>query len=617
MRNPTQAVLKVIKSAVIAFERYPAVIINAAAFTIVTLVRIQLDWPVYEPYDFVLNCLMLSFALGAILGLAAIAHAQSKYDNRKAFMTANFISIIAAIATFIILYFTSGVESPYITSGYKKISEIADTRAAVIMIVSYLYFIVLGGKTTEESNFSKSFFMSHKAFFIALIYGLAVMGGGSGVAGAVQALLYRGMSSKVYSYIGTLSGFFAFTVFVGYFPDFRKDAEDSHWETAQRQPRFIEILLGYIMTLIMSALTVVLILWAGKTILEGMEAPFVRLSSIASAFAIGGIWLHILVTDNETGPSRFYRRTYPFAVIFILIFEAWALVAQLMKFGLKTEEYNFSLIWIGALCSAVFLIIKKDKAHHLIVAIISILIIISVLPSVGYYALPVKNQTKRLEKLLTAEGILQNGELKPAATEPDRDTRRAITEAVVYLAYVDNAKLPLWFDNNIRDNDKFKDALGFDQVYNDSDYYDYKKVKNVYFYLKNDAVDISEYQWGADMERSYKREGEYVEIQGERGLYKIIWEADRSGDSNIIKILLNENELVRSDFSELKENLMSKYPPVDSRDVYAPAEDMSIVLEGEGFKVLVVFDYITLYAYSEKEEYTFYFKPHIFYFKEY
>jgi len=47
---------------------------------------------------------------------------------------------------------------------------------------------------------------------------------------AVQDLLNRDMSEKVYIYLSTLSGFLAFTIFVGYFPDFKKDSEDPHNE---------------------------------------------------------------------------------------------------------------------------------------------------------------------------------------------------------------------------------------------------------------------------------------------------------------------------------------------------------------------------------------------------
>jgi hypothetical protein len=136
-------------------------------------------------------------------------------------------------------------------------------------------------------DFAKSFFMTHKAFFIALIYGAVMFAGGAGVAGTVQALLYKDMSRKVYMYIGTIAGFLAYSIFIGYFPDFSKNNDDPKRDMVQKQPRFIEILFEYIMLPLALALTAVLLIWSVKTIITGEQVPFMRLSSIAAGFATG------------------------------------------------------------------------------------------------------------------------------------------------------------------------------------------------------------------------------------------------------------------------------------------------------------------------------------------
>ncbi len=113
--------------------------------------------------------------------------------------------------------------------------------------------------------------------------------------------------------------------------------------------RFIEILLEYIVIPIVLALTVVLLIWAGKTVISGLGSSFIRLSEIAAAYTVGGIWLHILVTHYETGLAKWYRRIYPVAALIILAFEAWAFLNELQKTSLTMIIYSFIVIWIIAL----------------------------------------------------------------------------------------------------------------------------------------------------------------------------------------------------------------------------------------------------------------------------
>jgi hypothetical protein len=277
------------------------------------------------------------------------------------------------------------------------------------------------------------------------------------------------MSSKVYLYIGTLSGFIAFTIFIGYFPDFRLGAADEHRETAQRKPRFIEILFVSILVPILLALTIVLLIWATKTVISGVHVSFLQLAIIAAAYSISGLWLHIMISNYEAGLAKLYRRIYPFSSLVILVFEAWALLKQLLYSGLKITEYTFILIWIVAVLSAILLLTLKTKAHPIIAMVTCLVAVVSVLPIVGYHALPVTAQVVRLEKLLVQEGMLENNHLSPAVTEPESAVRVAITDAVVFLTNAKDTKLPVWLDKDLNKYDVFKNVLGFEQTWPEGD----------------------------------------------------------------------------------------------------------------------------------------------------
>lgn len=615
MENLIHSTSKVFKGSAKAFERYPIVIANAVAFSIITIIRIHMDWPKQEAYNFLFNCLHLSFALGAIFSLALITAVQSRYNDKKIFQLANILGIIVTAITIILLYYFGGIYPEHSSMRHQSVSSIAAARVGVVIFVSILAFIILAGYQEEQSDFPKSFFMFHKAFIIALIYGLVIMLGTSGVAGAVKALLYRDLSSNVYGYIATISGFLSFTIFVGYFPDFRKGVIDKQREIAQKQPRFIEILFGYIMIPIMLALTFVLILWTIKTIMDGMEVPFIRLSSIASSYAIGGICLYIMSAHYKTNMAKFYKKIYPIAAIFILVFEAWALVVQLQKYGIKTTEYIFALIWIGTLISVILLMLKKEKTYHFIVIIASILAIISVTPYIGYNDFPVTSQVSRLEKLLEKEGMLKDENIVPAIKEPEENIRESITDAVEYLGSIENGRLPKWFHKDFINDENFKKTFGFEKLFPK-----YDEILDDYMgtslFLRPEVIDIKGYRWAVSMQDIYSEENEFVTVNGDKGIYKVYWQVNQQDGVPFLKILLNDKVIVDLNMNEYLDRIAKKFPPEKMEESPAKLEDMSLKFETSEINIMLIFSNVQINSDSNKDKINYWINPNTLYFNE-
>ncbi len=609
----TRSIAQIFKGAMKAFQTFPVTIACALAFSIVTMVRIQIDWPQQEANNLLFNSLHWSFALGGLFGLAAITGVQTRINTRTSFLAANLLGAAAAVVTFLSLYLPGGVAQA--GSRYATVSAVAASRVGVGLLVSFLVFIVLAAYPKDQSDFARSFFMTHKAFFIALIYGGVIMAGASGVAGAIKALIYRQMSMKVFEYIGTLVGFLAFTMFIGYFPDFRKGQIDEKREAAQKQPRFIEILFGYIMIPIVLALTAVLLAWTGKTLISGLSSSFTQLAGIASSYTVGGIWLHVMVTHYETGLARFYRRVYPIAALVILAFEAWALLRELNRVGLKMDIYSFTIIWIIALSAAILLLILKANAHQPIVGIICALAIVSVLPLVGYQALPVTAQVNRLEKLLISQNMLTGGQLIPAATEPDQQIRESITDAVNYLTGANEAKLPAWFDKDLNDGATFRARLGFDQTWPTIEAEPVNQPQGYLatsLYLPNGAIDISNYRWAVKLQSfggEFKAESESTAtIKGDKGTYKIYWQTNQNIPRGIPQLIitLDDRVIIEQDMNDYLDQVSKAYPPGDMKQRAATFQDMSMQLESPEVNVLLVFGNVDINVDTQQDTINYY-----------
>jgi hypothetical protein len=412
------------------------------------------------------------------------------------------------------------------------------------------------------------------------------MAGTSGVAGAVQGLLYRDMSEKVYMYLSTISGFLAFTIFVGYFPDFNKDGEDPHRKVAQKQPRFLEILLEYILVPIVLALTVVLILWAGKTVIQGIGNPFMVLSGIAAAYTLGGLWLHLMVSDYESEIAKFYRKIYPFSALIILVFEAWALVTRLQESGLKTEEYMFSIIWIVALISAVLLIIKKSKAYKVIIITLCVAAVLVVMPFIGYQDLTINMQLNRLENILTNQDMLVDDKIIPTEEELDEDIKIAITDAVTFISYSsENKKLPGWFDRNLADSVEFRQKFGFEKTWQS-----YEEPTNQYMSryltLPTTPINISDYDWVVNYE-FLKEEG--ITLEGKNGQYEIYWNQMRDNRIPKLTVILNGETIIEEDMNEYLRKIENKYPPGEKMEQQPTIEDMTYIINTEKAEIMLEF----------------------------
>lgn len=582
------------KGAVGALKTFPAAIGHGAAFTAVTLVRIQLDWPQQEAWNFLFNCLHWAFALGAVFSLAAITAAAVRSADRRMFLVANLTAVAVSAVTFVLLYLFGGT----VPDGgrFAMVSGIAATRVSAGMFLCLLGFIVLAASGNRgRSDIARSLFMVHKGFFIALIYGLVIMGGTSGVAGAVQGLLYQGMSGKVYMYIAALSGFLAFTIFVGYFPDFHQDAPEEDWETAQKQPRFIEILFGAIMVPIVLALTLVLLVWAGRTVAAGTWPRFEVLASITTSFVAGGVWLHIMVTHHDSALAVFYRKVYPVAALIILGFSVWALVVQLGRSGLQLTEYSFSLLWLFAGVSAALLIIRQQRAHLPMVALIGTLAVFAVLPVLGYHALPVRAQIARLEGLLVSQNMLVENTLVPAPAEPDREVRASITDAVLYLSRAEQARLPEWFDPDLQRMDVFGEAMGFEQVWPEFDP-PMERYMGTSLSLPSGALDISGYRWAVQMQDRYAEGGMRATVDGRKGSYLIQWKTNPPYDVPELIISLDGRVILDEDMNPFIDRTLEAYPPGSRQPVQAELEDMILTLESPDVEVLLVFRFVEIYA---------------------
>ena len=612
MNNLSLAINKVFKGAAKSFQRFPAAIASAIALSIVLIIKITMDWETQKTYSLLFDSIQMSLILGAVFSMAAVMLEEIRADKEKTFFRlANIAGIVLAIISFLLLYFYGGrtLEDKNV-----YLSGIAMARINVAILISAIAFVYIISKAKAVDSFSDSFFITHKALIVTGIYGLVIMAGVSGVLGAFQALIYRQMDYRIYQYLGVAVGFLTFTMFLGYFPSFRGMEGLDDIKKVEEQPRFIYVLFGSILVPIMMALTVVLLIWCVMMLSRGLDASFNRLSSIASAYVIIGIWLHMMVSKHQTKLSEFYKKAYPFAGVLILIFEAWALFVELNKFGLKTAEYSFLMIWIFAVISVFLLIFLKEKAYRKIAITASVIAVIWVLPIIGYQDITFNSQVNRLERILIEQGLLVNDNIVTTDKEVEYVKRGEITDAVDFISYSEKTNKPKWFKKDLNQDITFKDTFGFEKTY--GVYPEPSDYNSTNLRLKTKVIDINGYSLSLNVminEKTGTLEN-YNTFQGKKGNYEITMVNDSSGIPKIT-VKLENNIIIEKDLDKYLSDLLKKYPSQENRMVDVPFEDMNVVLEDEDISILFVFNNIDFYNDQIKDSTNHYVNLHGLYVK--
>lgn len=594
------SITKILKGAMESFSRFPVSIISAIIISIVAIIRISMGWEKQKTYNLLFDSIQLSFLLGAVFSMAAVAYEEIEPDKKEGiFQFSNIAGIILAVISFLLLYFFGGLAPD---DGIVYLSNISIARISAAIFISAVAFVYIISKSKTIDNFSDGFFISHKAFVISAIYGIVTMIGVSGVLGAFQALVYNEMSFKVYQYLGVGVGFLTYTIFLGYFPSFSQTEKTDKIKRAEEQPRFIFVLFSYILVPIMLALTVVLLIWSIRVLMSGVDVSFTQLSSIASSYVIAGIWLHIMVSKHKTKAAKFYKIAYPFSAILVLAFEAWALIDQLGKFGIRTVEYSFIMIWVFGAISVILIIFARDRAYRDIAILAMVISIIGVMPEIGYQDITFNSQIERLEEILTQEDMLVNDEIvKKESVE--RKEKAQITEAVDFIANSEKTDLPSWFKEDLIKGEIFKETFGFSKTYGiDEDLNEYRGIN---LRLGNEAIDISDYTLSLKLDRNRNKESA-ISFKNDKGEYKFYVDYMDSGIPQIT-VKRDEKIIIKESLENYLHALTLKYPLDSGRRMEEiPLGDMTTIIEGEGISMLVVFENIDIYNASE-EDYTDYY----------
>ncbi|NLA86228.1 MAG: DUF4153 domain-containing protein, partial [Clostridiales bacterium] len=226
-------------------------------------------------------------------------------------------------------------------------------------------------------------------------------------------------------------------------------------------PKFLEVLLSYIIIPLTVILTLVLLIYillniGGRFWTDNLLEPMLI------AYSITVIIVTLLVSRLEKTPAGLFRRIFPKVLMPIALFQVIASMLLLKDTGVTYGRYFVILYGVFAVFSGAVLSLKPAGKSGVIALALVALSAVSLIPPVDAFSVSRNSQIASLEATLEKNGMLQSGVIMPDGSIPDEDKARIIT-SIRYLNETEELGTIPWLpsDFNGYDDAEFYETFGF------------------------------------------------------------------------------------------------------------------------------------------------------------
>ena len=323
-----------------AVARFPLTTVFLVAAAIMNAIDINQIERNYLEY-------LLTFVVGAFLSAVAESAYERFFNKGSArYMLMSFVVLLTAGYYFII---KSAPE-------YSMSVNIRTGVALFALLIAFIWIPAIKSKV----SFNKSFMISFKAFFIALFFSGVIYGGIAIILGATDTLIFS-IDYKAFSHsaniIFLLFGPLYFLSLIPLYPG--KENMDKHdqlekIEHAANCPKFLEILISYIIIPLIAVFTLILVIY----IVQNISGDFWRdnlLEPMLVSYAITVILVYILASEIENKFAAFFRMVFPKVLVPIVVFQIISSIISLGDTGVTHTRYYVILFGIFAAIAGVFL----------------------------------------------------------------------------------------------------------------------------------------------------------------------------------------------------------------------------------------------------------------------
>jgi hypothetical protein len=434
-----------------AISRYPL----TAAFLLAAAVVNTIDINTGKDY----SKFLVTFVVGAFLG-AVVQVAYERFSNKSS----NRLILMGAAVLLTAGYYLIIMTAP-------KLGMEIGIRTSVALFALLIAFIWVP-VIKSEISFNESFMAAFKSFFNSLFFSSIIYGGISIIIAAVNELLFS-VNYRAYSYTANIVFIlFAPMYFLSLIPiypgveDNEKtqeimDTRKEKIESAAHCPKFLEILISFILIPLIAVFTIILLIYIIRNI-GGKFWTDNLLEPMLVSYSITVILLYILASGLENKFTVFFRRVFPKVLVPIVLFQIVSSVLSLGGTGITHTRYYVILFGIFAAAAGVILSIIPVRKNGIVAAMLIGFALVSIIPPVDAFTISRASQTVTLRNVLLKNSMLDNNIIKPNASIPDED-KKTIVKVINYLSMMEYTNKIKWLPKDFSIYDDFNKTFGFNE----------------------------------------------------------------------------------------------------------------------------------------------------------
>ncbi|SHI48935.1 protein of unknown function [Dethiosulfatibacter aminovorans DSM 17477] len=433
-----------------AFSRFPL----TALFLVAIVV---LDGMMINDYDLDFEKYLATFAVGACLSMVF----QMAYERFCTRLAARIMFMVIAILLTLGYYLT--------VMNLSEFSEEIGVKTMVVIFGLLIGFLWVPSIRSRIS-FNESFMAGFKAFFIALFFSGVLMAGLSMIYGATDQLLFD-VSEKIYPHTANIVFvLFAAMYFLSLTPKYPGIKELASGEEELKSieadvskftfcPKYLEILISYIIVPLSMVFTVILLLYIVRNI-GGVFWEDDLLEPMLVSYIVVVILLYILASRLENQLASVFRKVFPKVLLPIVLFQTVNSFLRIGSYGLTYGRYYVILFGIFAFISGLVFTFRSVEKNGLVPMVLIICIAISVVPPVDAFTVSRTSQIRMFKNVLVNNGMLKDGEIvaNPEIDEEEKEKISEITEYLYHMDYTDDIE---WLPEDFEYYEDFNDVFGF------------------------------------------------------------------------------------------------------------------------------------------------------------
>ena len=457
-----------------SISRYPLTVLFLIAVAVLNSFMIENPREDYARY-------LLTFLVGAMLSIVG----QMVYERFFTQLNARYLLMGGAVLLTTGYYFAVGPQTQY---------NIAITvKTSVALFALMIAFIWIPSIKSVKVPFHRSFLSALKAFFTTVLFTGVLIGGISGIFYATDYLLFN-VDYKILSHLMNIVGsLFAPIYFLSMTPLYPGKREelipDEAWakrgETLDRQfmvPRFLEILISYIIIPLTAIYTLILVIYVVMNI-GGEFWTNNLMEPLLVSYAIIVIIVYILACNLENKFADLFRKIFPKILIPIVVFQTIASFLKIREMGVTHGRYYVILFGIFATIAGVIFSFMKPKHNGLIAIALLVLSAISIIPPIDAFTVSKNNQIGFLERKLMENDMLVDNTIVPKSDVSLSD-KIVITKVASYIDNMGYNKEVAYLPSDFNVYSDFSDTYGFDMTYSETEY---PQGEGEFVYLNWDA----------------------------------------------------------------------------------------------------------------------------------